>query len=104
LPPPRNLPDWKNLVLFAAPLHPKIWKPFMLISTVESTTVARVAYDQNAQILWLQFRSRALYCYFGVPASIHRDLIEAPSKGTYFNRNIRGRFPYQRQLSVKSLS
>ena len=71
----------------------------MLATAVESTTLATVAYDARSQLLWLEFRSRAVYCYFGVPPAVHQGLMAAPSKGTYFNRNIRGRFPYHRQES-----
>lgn len=76
----------------------------MPIATVESTTLARAAYDEQERLLWLEFRSRALYCYFGVPATIYRELLDATSKGTYFNRNIRGRFPYKRLPSGESLA
>lgn len=75
----------------------------MPIATVQSTTLAKAAYDEQALILWLEFRSRALYCYFGVPATVYRDLLGATSKGSYFNRNIRGRFPYKRLLGGESL-
>ena len=71
----------------------------MLAAAVESTTLATVAYDAQGQLLWLEFRSRAVYCYFGVPPAVHQDLMAAPSKGTYFNRNIRGRFPYHKEPS-----
>jgi KTSC domain len=68
----------------------------MLATTVESSTLTTVAYDRAGQVLRLEFRSRAVYCYFGVPPSLHQDLLAADSKGSYFNRNIRGRFPYLR--------
>jgi hypothetical protein len=67
----------------------------MLATTVESTTLAAVDYDSARQLLWLEFRSHALYCYFDVPAAIYQDLLEADSKGVYFNRHIRNRFPYR---------
>jgi hypothetical protein len=44
--------------------------------------------------LQLEFFSRAIYRYFGVAAAVHEGLLGAPSKGSYFNRVIRGRFPY----------
>ncbi len=69
----------------------------MIIHSVESTTLATVAYDAARQVLRLQFRSREVYCYFGVPSEVHRDLLEAESAGAYFNRHIRGRFPYRRE-------
>ena len=71
----------------------------MLATDVESTTLARVAYDATGQLLWLKFRSHAVYCYFGVPAAIHQALLEADSKGAYFNRHIRDCFPHQRVVT-----
>ncbi|MCZ2146467.1 MAG: KTSC domain-containing protein [Bryobacterales bacterium] len=66
----------------------------MHITAVESTTLTTVAYDQARELLQLEFRSRAIYQYSGVPPAVHEALLEAPSKGSYFNRFIRGRFPY----------
>jgi hypothetical protein len=68
----------------------------MNVTAVESTTLATVAYDDARELLQLEFRSRAIYQYFGVPAVVHASLLHAPSKGSYFNRVIRGRFPYSR--------
>ena len=66
----------------------------MLVAAVESTTLATVAYDQVQELLQLEFCSRAIYQYVGVPAAVYAALLSAPSKGRYFNRFIRGRFPY----------
>ena len=63
---------------------------------VESTTPATVAYDEARELLRLEFRSQAIYQYLGVPAIVHQALLSAPSKGSYFNQAIRGRFPYKR--------
>jgi hypothetical protein len=68
----------------------------MLATTVQSTTLITVAYASASQLLRLQFRSRAVYCYFGVPTRVYQELMAADSKGSYFNRHIRGRFPYRR--------
>jgi len=67
----------------------------MRVATVESTTLATVAYDETRRLLQLEFCSRAIYLYFGVPAAVHQALLGAPSKGRYFNQTIRGRFPYR---------
>jgi KTSC domain len=64
----------------------------MCVATVESTTLATVAYDEARELLQLEFCSRAVYLYFGVPATVHQALLGAPSKGRYFNQAIRGRF------------
>jgi KTSC domain len=68
----------------------------MNVCAVESTTLATVAYDEVRELLRLEFRSQAIYDYSGVPAIVHQALLGAPSKGSYFNQAIRGRFPYER--------
>lgn len=66
----------------------------MNATAVESTTLAAIAYDDVREILQLEFRSRAVYQYFGVAAEVHEALLRAPSKGRYFNRVIRGRYHF----------
>lgn len=68
----------------------------MLVTAVQSTTLATVAYDFAEQQLWLEFRSRAVYRYSGVPSAVHQGLLTATSKGAYFNRHIRGQFPFHK--------
>jgi hypothetical protein len=64
-------------------------------TAVESTTLAAVAYDESQEALQLEFRGGEIYRYCGVPAGVHKKLLNAASKGSYFNRVIRGRFPYR---------
>jgi KTSC domain len=63
-------------------------------TVVESATLATVVYDGDRELLQLEFRSREIYEYFGVPAAVHNALLQAPSKGSFFNWAIRGRFCY----------
>ena len=72
----------------------------MRVATVESTTLAAVGHDENLKRLQLEFCSRAVYHYFGVPAAVYEALLDAPSKGRYFNGTIRGRYPYCQVLGV----
>jgi len=67
----------------------------MVVVAVESSTIASVGYDHSQELLQLEFCSRAIYHYFAVPAGVHEALLQAPSKGSYFNRAIRGHFPYR---------
>jgi hypothetical protein len=67
----------------------------MRVAAVESATLVTVSYDDARELLQLEFCSRAVYQYFNVPAAVHRSLLDAPSKGRYFNEAIRGRFPYR---------
>ena len=58
----------------------------MRFAAVESTTLATVGYDEALKLLQLEFCSRVVYLYFDVPPAVHQALLEAPSKGLYFNR------------------
>jgi hypothetical protein len=61
---------------------------------VNSTTLRTVGYDAERQLLQIEFQNRSLYQYFDVPAAVYEALMQAPSKGAYFNRSIRQRFDY----------
>ena len=76
----------------------------MLTTAVESTALETVVYDDASQMLWLEFRSHAVYCYFAVPASVHHALLEADSKGAFFNQRIRGRFSYRKTADQEIVS
>ena len=67
----------------------------MHVVAVESSTLAAVGYDAGDKLLQLEFCSRAVYHYLGVPAAVHQALLSAPSKGRFFNQGIRGRFLYR---------
>ena len=66
----------------------------MKIIAVDSTTLRTVGYDAERQLLQMEFHNRSIYQYFEVPASVYEELMQAPSKGAYFNRSIRPRFDF----------
>ena len=74
----------------------------MNVTPVESTTLAAIGYDENRALLRLEFRSRAVYDYFGVSAAVHEALLRAPSIGVCFNEVVRGCFPYCRVFPLDS--
>ena len=61
---------------------------------VDSSLLASAAYDADESVLQLEFRDGAIYRYFAVPPAVYHDLLAADSKGSYFNKQIRGRFLY----------
>ncbi len=63
--------------------------------TVDSSLIRRVSYGTDAT-LTVHFHSGAVYRYFTVPRTILEAFLGASSKGAYFNRHIRERFPHQR--------
>lgn len=62
--------------------------------SLDSTTLAGAVYDSCRGELQLDFRDGARYAYSGVAPELFRELLSATSKGFFFNRYIRGRFPY----------
>ena len=68
----------------------------MIVTAVEWATLKAIAYDESLGLLRLEFLTRAVYDYFGVPAVVHEALLRAPSVGACFNEAVRGCFPYRR--------
>jgi len=66
----------------------------MTITAVDSTSLRTVGYDAERQLLQVEFHNRSIYHYFEVPATVYQELMQAPSKGAYFNRSIRPRFDF----------
>lgn len=62
---------------------------------VESSLLSSIEYLSD-QTLELTFRSGATYRYSAVPEAVVDGFIAAESKGSYFNRHVRNRFPCQR--------
>lgn len=63
---------------------------------VSSSNVESIGYDEQQQILYVRFLSGALYIYKGVNVYEFESLRDAPSVGSYLNRNIRNAYPYER--------
>lgn len=64
---------------------------------IASSVISAVAHDGD-QTLTIEFVSGAIYQYFEVPPLAFRALLDAESKGVFFNHHIRPRFRYQRTL------
>jgi len=63
---------------------------------VTSRLIRAVGYDPAASILEVELvESGRVYRYFDVPFSAYQELIEAESKGTYFNEHVRDLFAYE---------
>lgn len=62
---------------------------------LQSSVLSSATYFLDAK-LQLQFHNGTIYQYFAVPPAIWTALLAAASKGAYFNRHIRDRFPHLR--------
>jgi hypothetical protein len=64
---------------------------------VESSLIHAVGYDLRTRVLEIQFQHGDIYRYFDVEPETYEELLEAPSKGTYFNDYIRDAYQFSRQ-------
>ena len=56
---------------------------------VQSSSVSSVGYDRDSSTLEIEFLNGSVYQYFGVPESIFNGLMNAPSKGTFFDQFVK---------------
>jgi hypothetical protein len=63
--------------------------------TPESSTIVRVTYDSEQQILKVEFKNGD-YVYYDVPEYVFEGMRNAPSKGQYLAQEIKGRYRYSR--------
>lgn len=64
---------------------------------VDSSNIEAIGYDDEKNELHVQFLSGGYYVYYDVPKEIFDDLLTAPSKGSYLNREVKGVYRYAKQ-------
>jgi hypothetical protein len=57
-----------------------------------STNLDQVVYDPDLKLMTITFKSGDAWEYSNVPPEVYRGIQHAPSAGSYFFRNIRGRY------------
>ena len=57
--------------------------------SVRSSAIAKVGYSKHRHILEIEFVNGAVYRYFDIPLSVHRELMSAESKARYYDSKIR---------------
>ena len=62
---------------------------------VKSSNIHSIGYDPKLCILQVEFFNSGIYQYYEVPENIFEQLMEADSKGKFFNRNIAIRYHYE---------
>jgi hypothetical protein len=61
---------------------------------VVSSVIEEVGYNASCRTLEILFKSGAIYLYYFVPQDVHDALMAADSKGSYFNKQIKGLFEH----------
>ena len=69
--------------------------PFVMVP-VKSSAMQAVGYDPARHVLRIRFQTGAEYDYSGVPQAVYDGLLAADWHGSYFHRQIKGRYQYQR--------
>ena len=63
---------------------------------VSSSNLASVGYDEENEILEIEFNHGGIYQYFNVPINEYEALMSADSHGKYFAANIRNDYEYSK--------
>ena len=63
-----------------------------MIEVTDSTLVESFGYDNTKSDLYLKFVNGTEYVYIGVPAYEFTKMVNAQSRGKFYNDNIKGRF------------
>lgn len=62
----------------------------------ESSTIARVGFDDEASILIVEFKTTGTYHYFDVPQHVYDAMRAAPSRGQFLAQSVKGQYRYSR--------
>ena len=67
-------------------------------AAVESSLIKEVAYDAVTKVLTVQLVDKTeKYLYKDVPAEVYAALMASESKGTYFVKNIKGKYEFTKE-------
>jgi hypothetical protein len=58
-------------------------------TSVSSSNIRSIGYDPNTSTLEIEFHNGRIYQYFHVPERLYRELMRAPSLGTFFDNYIK---------------
>lgn len=61
---------------------------------VDSSNIEAIGYDPGSRSLYIRFLSGTSYVYSEVDEWVHQELMQADSKGSYFNRQIKPNYTY----------
>ena len=64
----------------------------MKLVKVESSVIESVGYDEENNTLAVQFLTKKVYFYLGIPTIIWEKFVDAESKGSFFSKEIKGQY------------
>lgn len=63
---------------------------------VASSNIASIGYENETETLEVEFLNGSIYEYRNVPLVVYEELMSASSYGSYFNREIRTAYAYEK--------
>ena len=63
----------------------------------QSVAIKSFDYDEEKETLRVEFTNGSVYQYHDVPKTIYEELEKSPSKGQYFNGEIKDKFVFDRE-------
>lgn len=66
-----------------------------IMPTPGSSNISEARFDKTTDTLEIDFQSGSSYAYSNVSPSTWRMFQAAPSKGSFFARSIKGKYPYE---------
>ena len=63
---------------------------------VESSNLKSIGYSEKELVLEIEFKSWWIYQYKNVPLKVYNSLIQAESLGSFFSKNIKWKFEYEK--------
>lgn len=64
---------------------------------VDSSNIEAIGYNEETSELHVQFIDSGLYIFVDVPLEVYQELMDAPSKGSYFNREIKPVYSFTKE-------
>jgi lysyl-tRNA synthetase class 2 len=64
----------------------------VLKQELDSSVVKAAEYDPESHTLEIEIKHGRLYRYEDVPEDVYTELLKAPSKGSFFNKEIRDQY------------
>ena len=74
----KQKPQRRNEVLTVPKLEP-----------VDSSNIVAMAHSEKDEVLFVKFKNSSIYAYTSVPPGVYSELRKAPSKGIFFNKEIK---------------
>lgn len=68
----------------------------MFRDPVDSSTIAAIGYDEESEVLEIEFVAGAVYRYLGVSTEVFDTFTKARSLGRFFNEHIKDAYPWEK--------